>query len=103
MKGLPTSACIDTASCQSPYRTLSPVFDYQVPAFDNTLSVFGGACYNNPNHGRPYTAKGAVGDGFFVMINPLPPGLHTIRWGKLDAVGNPTRLYTIRVVDSGHH
>lgn len=107
IKGLP-AACVptDPKSCQSPYRVQSPVFDYTVPALDNTLIFFNGACYNDPNkNGKPYTVPGVVADGYYVMIKPLPIGSHTIRFGQLDSItGTPIRLYTITVsVDEHEH
>jgi hypothetical protein len=102
VKGLP-AAC-DAANpntCQSIYRVPAPVFNYTVPAFDNGLIPIDGVCYNNPNHGQPYTVTGAVGDGYYVMIKPLSVGKHTIRFGRLDSTGTPTRLYNITVTEHG--
>jgi hypothetical protein len=100
VKGLPAACDPATPNtCQSPFRVQTPVFDYIIPALDNTLIFFDGACYNNPNHGKPYKVTGAAGDGYFVMIKPLPVGKHTIRFGKLDPTGTPTRLYNITVTE----
>jgi hypothetical protein len=99
VKGLPT-ACdpANPASCLSPYRVQSPVFDYTIPALDNTLTVFQGSCFNDPNNnGQPYTVTGAVADGFFTMIKPLKVGKHTLQFGRLGPTGTPTRLYNITV------
>jgi hypothetical protein len=102
VKGLP-AACdaANPASCQSPFRVKTPVFTYTIPSLDSLLITFDGICYNNPNHGRPYTVTGAVGEGFYVMVKPLPVGKHTIRFGKLDSTGTPTRLYNITVTEHG--
>jgi hypothetical protein len=35
------------------------------------------------------------------MIKPLSAGEHTIRFGPLDATGQPTRQYNITVTDGG--
>ena len=100
VKGLP-AACdpANPASCQSPYRVQSPVFDYTVPALNNTLILFDGACYNDPNNnGQPYKVTGAVADGFITMIKPLKVGKHILQFGKLDpTTGKPNRLYNITV------
>jgi hypothetical protein len=104
VKGLP-AACDPAypASCLSPYRVQSPVFDYTIPALDNTLTVFQGACYNDPNNnGQPYKVTGVVADGFFTMIKPLKVGKHTIQFGRLGATGSPTRLYNITVSEHKH-
>jgi hypothetical protein len=55
------------------YRAMSPVFTYTVPATDNFYQFFGldfaGSVYP------------AVSDGFWLMLAPLPPGRHTIKFG----------------------
>jgi hypothetical protein len=84
----------------TPYRVQSPVYDYVVPAFDNILIFDDGPCYQNPPAADlpGLTVHGAVADGVFVMIKPLPVGHHTIKFGPLDpATGEPTRLYNITV------
>jgi hypothetical protein len=95
VQGLPACDPSNPSTCQSPYRVQSPVYNYTVPAFDNLLILDDGACYNNPSGtGAPYTALGAVADGVYVMIKPLPVGQHTIRFGPLPAL---SRLYHITV------
>ena len=97
VQGLPADCDPSNSStCQSPYRVQSPVFNYTVPAFDNLLIPFDGSCYNNPNgNATPYTVPGAVADGVYFMIHPLPVGQHTIRFGRVDR--NLPFLYNITV------
>ena len=64
----------------SPYRVQSPVFDYTLPAFDNLDVLIDGACYQNPP-AQYLTVEGAVADGLFVLIKPLPVGVHHIDFG----------------------
>jgi hypothetical protein len=103
--GLPACDYPDhPATCNSPYRVQSPVFDYTVPALNNLLIIDDGACYDDPygDHTTPYTALGAVADGVFVMIKPLSVGEHTIEFGLPDpATGTHTRLYFITVTGAG--
>jgi hypothetical protein len=93
VRGFP-QACdpSNPSTCQSPYRVQSPVFRYTVPATDNILASIGETCYDNLS--APFTVEGAVADGVYVMIDPLPVGRHTIQWQRL---GGPLRLYTITV------
>ena len=99
VQGLPSCDPTDPTTCNTPYRVQSPVFDRRVPAFDNLLIGEDGACYENrTGTGAPYTVHGAVADGVYVMIKPLPVGEHTIRFGLTDqATGEPNRLYRITV------
>jgi hypothetical protein len=63
------------------YRAVSPVFSYTLPPSpDNVLdAVFGislpGLCWPS------LTVYPAVADGFYIMLRPLTPGLHTIKFG----------------------
>jgi hypothetical protein len=45
-----------------------------VPALNNLLIIDDGLCYDDlyGDQTTPYTALGAVADGVFVMIKPLP-------------------------------
>jgi hypothetical protein len=101
--GLPALGVCDLANpalCQSPFRVQTPVFDYTVPAFHNTLIFFDGDCYDDPNNnGQPYTVNGAVADGVGVMIKPLKKGKHVLQFGKLNSAGIPNRLYRINVTE----
>jgi hypothetical protein len=98
VNGLPQACDVSSPStCLSPYRFQTPVFDYTVPALDNAL-LGNGVCYDNPNgNGTPYTATGAVGDGFYMMIKPLSVGKHNIQFGPLGSDGKPTRTDHITV------
>ena len=105
VEGMPTNCnSTNTASCESPYRVKSPVFDYTSPAINNILEPVNGTCYIDPNHnGQPYTVTGAVAEGVHIMIKPLPVGKHTIQFGSLDSVtGLPRSRYNITVTEHGH-
>ena len=98
VKGLPACNPDDPSTCQSPYRVQSPVFDYiNVPAFNNivNLGLESGSCYTDPTGtGASFTVPGAVADGVYVIIKPLPVGDHTIQFG----IGpNGNRKYNITV------
>ncbi len=56
----------------SPYRVVSPVFDYTIP--DNNLYQFLGVPFG------PQTVEGAVADGVFLMLAPLSVGHHVIHF-----------------------
>jgi len=57
----------------SPYRVVSPVFDYTLP--DNNLYQFLGLVDSGAQ-----TVKGAVADGVFLMLAPLSVGPHVIHF-----------------------
>jgi hypothetical protein len=78
----------------SPYRVPSPVFDYTLPSVDNLNVLIDGACYQNPP-APDLTVEGAVADGLFVLIKPLPVGKHHIDFGP-----DLSRHYTITVTPS---
>jgi len=102
VNGLPACNPANPVTCQSPYRVQSPVFTYNVPAFDNLLIDDSGSCYSNPNNdGAPYNVPGNVADGLYVMIKPLNTGKHTLRFGPIGPDGLPTRLYNITVQPPG--
>ena len=56
----------------SPFRVLSPVFDYSIP--DNNLYQALGYPFG------AQTIKDAVGDGVYVMLRPMSPGLHVLHF-----------------------
>jgi hypothetical protein len=99
VEGLPECDPETPETCNSPYRVQSPVFDYIVPAVNNILVADDGDCYKSPPRpNTPYTARGAVADGVYVLIKPLSVGQHTIKFGPLDPeTGEPTRVYFITV------
>jgi hypothetical protein len=55
------------------YRTISPEFSYNVPNDDNIPQFFG---TNVTGNSGP-----AVGDGYYLMLAPLPLGRHTLNFG----------------------
>ena len=64
----------------SPYRVQSPVFDYTLPRLNNLDVLIDGNCYQRPPV-ADLTVVGAVADGLFVLIEPLPVGVHHIDFG----------------------
>jgi len=63
----------------SPYRVVSPVFDYTLP--DNNLYQFLGLPELLPDLDfGAQTVKGAVADGVFLMLAPLSVGQHVIHF-----------------------
>ncbi|HET9253165.1 MAG TPA: FlgD immunoglobulin-like domain containing protein [Candidatus Eisenbacteria bacterium] len=62
------------------YRSTSPSFDVTFPD-NNIFQLFG--C----DHITPGTYSGFVSGGYYVMLAPLPKGMHTIRFGG--SVGDP--------------
>ena len=80
----------------TPFRVESPVFDYTIPSIDSVLILINGPCYNNVP-AASLTIPGAVGDGVYVLIKPLPVGEHTIRFGNPGGVALG-HVYNITVV-----
>jgi hypothetical protein len=80
MDGVTTMACtVDGAlvrglrsSATTRYRVVSPVFAYTIP--DNNIYQALGAPFGSQ------TIPGAVADGVFLMLAPLPAGRHDIRF-----------------------
>ena len=66
---------------EPPYRVQSSVFSYTVPALNNLLILINGPCYNNPP-AAALAVPEAVADGVYLMIQPLPIGQHTLRFGN---------------------
>jgi hypothetical protein len=76
------------------YRTISPVFSYKLPknhVGEDRLNVayyLTGGMLDVQGVQKP-----AVGDGFYILLKPLPPGQHIIHFGgtsqALDGDGNP--------------
>jgi hypothetical protein len=65
----------------SPYRVQSPKFDYTLPPLNNLDVLIDGNCYQRPPV-ADLTVVGAVADGLFVLIEPLPVGVHHIVFGR---------------------
>lgn len=83
------------------YRAAAAPFGYTVPADDNMLQYFGA---NVPGTDWPSTfIFPAASDGYWLMLEPLSPGSHTINFG---GTGKNTGFqiditYTITVVPKG--
>ena len=72
---------------KTPYRVQSPVFGYTLPPVHNILyDLFGATCYTDAAN-EPISVTGAVADGVFILLSPLPVGHHTIHF--TGALGNP--------------
>ena len=75
------------------YRVISPVFQYVLPP-NNVAGGSVNLVYFVSAGEVDVTGpvKPAVGDGFYLLLKPLPPGHHTITFGgttqTLDASGN---------------
>jgi hypothetical protein len=63
----------DPATKSSPYRVVTPVFNYWLPATDNVLQFWGTDVTG--------WVGPAVGDGVYLMLAPLSVGTHTIHLG----------------------
>jgi hypothetical protein len=86
------------------HRETSPIFSYNLPKANNIDQVFFGENIS----GRQYPA---AADGYYLMLQPLSPGKHTLNFGGAypDLSGTPPLLgafaidmtYVINVVDPG--
>jgi len=80
----------------SPYRVVSPVFDYSIPE-NSIYDAFG---LDFP----PQTVSGAVADGVFLMLAPLSVGSHVIHFTASFGEGFGFDItYHINVVPRGRH
>ena len=85
------------------YRAAYAPFGYTVPAQDNMLQYFGA---DVPGNDWPTTfVFPAASDGYWLMLEPLPPGFHTINFGgTAKNTGFQIDItYTITVVPKGQH
>lgn len=82
------------------YRAPYAPFGYTVPATDSMAQYFGA---NIPGVDWPTTyVFPAASDGYWLMLNPLPPGLHTINFGGTTTTGFQIDItYSITVVPKG--
>jgi len=82
------------------YRAASAPFGYTVPALDNMAQYFGA---DIPGKDWPTTfVFPAASDGYWLMLEPLPLGLHTITFGGTSKNGFQIDItYTITVVPKG--
>jgi hypothetical protein len=94
-------AIIDGVPVQnlSAYRVVSPVFSYVMPDFglsDQNLAQF---------FGIPFAGQvsPAVGDGYYLLLQPLTPGKHVINFGGTSSDGSFSLAitYDITVVPGG--
>ena len=78
------------------YRAQSQVFSSTLPAVDNVYQLFGSTV---PGANWPTTTVfPAVSDGYWVQLDPLPPGSHVIKFGGISNNGFTVNLiYNITV------
>jgi hypothetical protein len=96
-------ASIDGADVQDPfrYRAAYAPFGYTVPFDDNLLRWFRA---DAPGTDWPSTfVFPAASDGYWLMLEPLPPGTHTVNFGGSSKDGSFTLdiTYVITVVPKG--
>ncbi|MCU1238716.1 MAG: hypothetical protein JWP63_6683 [Candidatus Solibacter sp.] len=99
-------ASIDGVQVQNlfAYRAAYAPFSYTVPATDNMIQFFGG---DVPGKGwlpeGSTFVTGAASDGYWLMLEPLPPGSHTIEFGATAKNGGfqIDIIYRITVVPKG--
>jgi hypothetical protein len=73
------------------YRAAFAPFAYTVPVTDNILQFEG---LNVPRSDWPSTTVyPAASDGYWLMVEPLPPGAYTINFGGTAPFGFPDRDY----------
>lgn len=80
----------------TPYRAVSPVFDYWLPPTDNVQQFWGFTDLS----GR---VRGAVSDGVYLMLEPLPVGEHTIHFTGSIPSANFTLDITYHITVVPHH
>jgi len=82
------------------YRGSSAPFRYTVPTPDNIYTFLG---FHVPGSDWPTTTVfPAASDGYFLMVEPLPPGAHTINFGGTAQSGFQIDItYDITVVPKG--
>jgi hypothetical protein len=95
-------ASIDGVPVQNPfaYRAAYAPFGYTVPAADNLLRWLGA---DAPGTHWPSTfIFPAASDGYWLMVEPLSPGTHTINFGGTSASGFEINItYAITVAPKG--
>lgn len=87
------------------HRETAPIFSYTLPATYNIDQVFFGEDISGP-------VSPVAADGYYMMLKPLSPGLHTIVFGgqSIDLSATPPQLgpsagqvtYVIRVLGDDH-
>jgi hypothetical protein len=82
------------------YRAAFAPFTYTLPASDNLYQYLG---VDAPGMAWPSTVVyPAVADGYWLMIEPLPPGIYVINFGGTSSAGFRVDVtYTITVVPRG--
>lgn len=102
-------ASIDGQPVENPfgYRAKSKPFCYTLPATDNIYQFFGLGDLLTPFAcAEGFCVCPAVADGYWLLLNPLPVGQHTINFGG--TVGPPNNFtlnitYNITVVPGGQY
>ncbi len=73
------------------HRAASPVFTFEFPSCDNIMTVNNGFCISG-------FVDNLLTDGFWLMIEPLPPGEHVINFGF--TVGTPPFASQLDITDT---
>jgi hypothetical protein len=80
------------------HRAISPVFNYMLPSSnDNVIS----AVFEVPIPGPCWpslTVAPAVADGFYIIVPPLPTGLHSIKFGGSGGSTTVNMTYNLTVL-----
>ncbi len=77
-----------TLSNLKSFRAISPVFSYTLPPPpDNVIFALFGVSIPGDCGTTSSTVFPAVADGFYIMLRPLTPGLHTINFGGTGPTG----------------
>ncbi len=74
------------------YRAISPAFTLHLPETDN---VFQGWGFTDV----PTAVEPTVADGYYLMVNPLPAGEHTITFGVKNLDWSMDLVYKIAVAE----
>ena len=87
------------------YRVKSNPFDFTLPATDNIYQFFGlpDAVLAPFACSAGFCVYPAVSDGYWLLLNPLPLGQHTINFGGSNGGFTLNITYNIRVVPRGHY
>ena len=79
------------------HRETAPIFSYTLPATNNIDQVF----FGEDISGR---VSPVAADGYYMMLRPLSPGLHTIVFGGQTSISrHPAAARTIRRSDHLRH
>jgi hypothetical protein len=75
------------------YRVVSPVFNYTLPCDSENIAQF----YGINICGRQPPSPGAIADGYYLLLTPLPPGRHEIKFGGTAGKAEDNNLFILDV------